>query len=202
MTTKRATIDWNRVRERLAQAQTTFADGQRADAARLNEVYRRRAQQLARRGREKTVHIKTTPVIVFGLRGERFGIELSQVKQVFPQVPITPLPGANPPVIGVANLKGSICSVIDPAVLLNLPVERCDGGYVILLRVGDRRLGLRTETLEGVRPLDLEALADVDEASSDVARRIARGRTNDAILILDAVAVVECAAEATRAPNA
>ncbi len=113
-------------------------------------------------------------------------------------MPITPLPGACGPLLGVANLKGSLRSVVDPAALLNMPTTRSDAGYVILLRASDKLLGLWAETIDGVCQIDLERLAAVDEVASAPIAGFVRGMADDRILVLDAKSMVEHVAEQRR----
>jgi chemotaxis signal transduction protein len=168
------------------------------DLNRLNEVFRQRAQRLAQRGRRDATRTNRTPILVFRLGNERFGIELAHVAQVFPRVPITPLPGACGLLLGVAKLNGSLRTVIDPAALLNVPTTRSDAGYVVLLRASGKLLGLWAETLEGVCQIDLTRLAAVDEVASAPIAGFVRGTTDDRILVLDAKPLIEHVVEQRR----
>jgi len=198
MTTTQSKINCNSVRERLEQQQTQVGGTESVDRSRLNEVFRQRAQRLAQRGRGEATRTSRAPILVFRLGNERFGIELAHVEQVFPRVPITPLPGACELLLGVANLNGSLCSVVYPGVLLNVSATRSDAGYVVLLRAGGKLLGLWAETLEGVCRIDLERLAAVDEVASDPMRGFMRGTTDDRVLVLDATSLTEHVAELKR----
>jgi purine-binding chemotaxis protein CheW len=173
-------------------------DAESVDRHRLNEVFRQRAQQLAQRRSNEAIPIKRTPVIVFRLGNERFGIELSQLKQVFPRGPITPLPGASGFLLGVANFNGSLCSVIDLGELLNVPQAVSDAGYIILAHADGKQLGLWTETLEGVWQLDLERLSAVDAATFNPTGGFVRGTTDDRIQVIDAKSLIEHVANQTQ----
>ena len=198
MTATQSKIDWNSVRERLAQHQSQFGDAGSVDRNRLHEVFRQRSQRLAQRGRREATRTNRTPILVFRLGNERFGIELAHVEQVFPRVPITPLPGACGLLLGVANLNGSLRTVIDPAVLLNAPTTRSDAGYVVLLHASGKLLGLWAETLDGARQIDLERLVAVDEVASAPIAGFVRGMTDDRILVLDAKSLTEHVVEQRR----
>ena len=198
MNATQSKIDWNSVRERLARFQTQAGKSDILDRARLTEVFRQRAQRLAQRGRGVATRTARTPLIVFRLGNERFGIELTHVQQVFPRVTITPLPGAGGLLLGVANLNGSLRSVIDLVGLLNPLATRSDAGYVVLLRVGGKLLGMWVEALEGVRQIHLDELTAVDETASSPTGGFARGTTDDRILVLDPKSLVEHVVEQLR----
>jgi purine-binding chemotaxis protein CheW len=75
--------------------------------------------------------------IVLPIGADRYGIELTDVREVVPDPRPEPVPGAPPAVLGVVNLRGDVVPVIDTAQLLGLPplariafavVAECDAG--------------------------------------------------------------------------
>ncbi|MEX2309751.1 MAG: chemotaxis protein CheW [Pirellulales bacterium] len=117
------------------------------------------------------------------------------MKQIFPNVPTSPIPGAYKLLLGVANLNGLLRSIVDLRVLVNLPTTPPDAGYIILLHASGKSLGVWVETLEGVSHIDLDRLTDVDGTASDSAGKLTKGTTDDRILALDATVLVEHVAE-------
>ena len=84
--------------------------------------------------------------IVLSLGEDRYGIELTDVREVVPEPFLTPLPGAPPAVLGVVNLRGEVVPVLDTAALLGLaPLNRiafaviaeCDAGLAGLATDGE-----------------------------------------------------------------
>lgn len=195
MSTTHSTIDWNTVRERLARFQTQVDAPGNTDSDLLNREFRQRAQRLARRGRGEAIRTARAPIIVFRLGNERFGIELAHVKQVFPRMAIAPLPGMNGPLLGVANVNGSLRSVIDPGVLLNVPAMRSDAGFIVLLSASGKQLGIWVAIIEGVCHVDLDRLTAVNEAASDASGGLIKGTTDDRIVVLDAGSLIRRAAD-------
>jgi purine-binding chemotaxis protein CheW len=198
MTTSCDRIDWDSVRERLTRFQSPAGDNVSQNGDRLKEVFRERAERLARRGRQDAAQSARVPVVVFRVGSERYGIELSDVKQVFPRVPITPVPGMGGLLLGVANLNGSLRSVIDLGVLLHATATRSDAGYVVLLRASGKMLGMWVEALEDVCQIDLDALEAMDDVASDPSSRLMKGMTVDRIVVLDAKSLIDSVAEQGR----
>ncbi len=75
--------------------------------------------------------------IVLPIGADRYGIELTDVREVVPDPRPEPVPGAHPAVLGVVNLRGDVVPVLDTAQLLGLPplarlafavVAECDAG--------------------------------------------------------------------------
>jgi chemotaxis signal transduction protein len=100
--------------------------------------------------------------------------------------------------LGAANLNGALRSVVDPGALLSLSAARPDAGYVVLLQAGGKLLGMWVETLEGVCPIDLDALTAVDEVASEWGSGLMSGMTDDHLVVLDAELLVERVAELRR----
>jgi len=87
-----------------------------------------------------------TRVCVFGLGGQRFALPVTGVREVMVVEQFTPVPGAAPCVLGAANLRGSLITLVS--------VERLLG-----VRARDRRL---TRALVLTHPTMRVAIA-VDE---------------------------------------
>jgi purine-binding chemotaxis protein CheW len=190
MTTARSQLDWDSVRQRLARHQAEAADSGPADRDRRADVFRRRARDLARRGRHERAKASRVPVLVFRVGTERFGVPLADLKQVFPRASITQIPGKSKLLLGVANLNGAIRSVVDLNALLHSCTTHSEAGYIVLVRAAERSLALWIESLEGVSEIDLAALVAVDEVASKASGKLMRGITESRIILLDTAAVI------------
>ena len=174
----------------MARSQAQSTDSESVDRDRLIEVFRQRARVLERRGRHEQSKVARVSVVVFRLGNERFGVPLADLKQVFPRVPITSIPGKRDLLIGVANLDGTLRSVVDLNLLLRTSTTHVEDGYVVLLRAGERSLAMWVEALDGVSEIDLATLVAIDEVASGNAGNLLRGITESRISILDTAAVI------------
>ncbi len=96
------------------------------DPARLAEIWSRRAYELA----EEPVAVAvgaTIDLLVFNLGGEQYGIEVANVREIYPLEQLTPVPRAPNFVAGVFSARGRILSVIDLHAFLGLPVTPLTG---------------------------------------------------------------------------
>jgi chemotaxis signal transduction protein len=84
--------------------------------------------------------------IVLPIGEDRYGIELTDVREVVPEPLLTPVPGAPAAVLGVVNLRGEVVPVLDTAQLLGLPalerlayavIAECDAGLAGLASDGE-----------------------------------------------------------------
>lgn len=82
--------------------------------------------------------------IVLPLGSVRYGIELTDVREVVPDPLLTPVPGAPPAVLGVANLRGEVVPVLDTAALLGLaPLQRI--AFAVIAEFDAGLAGLATD---------------------------------------------------------
>jgi purine-binding chemotaxis protein CheW len=88
--------------------------------AELAEIWARRAQVLAQA--PPTVATgQTIALLVFQLSGERYGIDVTNVREIYPVEQLTPVPRTPSFVAGVFSARGHILSVIDLRTFLGLP---------------------------------------------------------------------------------
>jgi purine-binding chemotaxis protein CheW len=150
----------------------------------IDEVYRRRARQLAERQLERT-ESATTAVLVFNLGTERYGLPLSELAEVLPYRGSTPVPGTPAALLGVINVRGDIRPVADLRTLLELASAGGDGGaYVVMLRHGG--IGLKVDAVDEVRQVDpATLLTGRDGAALIPGSRFVRALTADGVILID-----------------
>lgn len=165
-----------------------------ASRAMLGDVFRARAQRLAQRGRLEPNRAARVPIAVFGIGSDRFGFELPYVRQVFCGIPITPVPGTDRLVLGVASLNGTLRSVLDLGVLLNMPVARTGDGHIVLLRIGGTFFGVGIESIIGVSKIDPAGLASIRDVVPEAYFALIRGMTEDRTVVLDVESMLKHAA--------
>ncbi|MCP4693965.1 MAG: purine-binding chemotaxis protein CheW [Desulfobacterales bacterium] len=84
-----------------------------------------------------------------------FGVSLSRALEISHLPDITSLPNLPEWILGVANIRGEVISVIDLKRLFAWPrTERRAGSHLIILRGGDLRLGVVVDQVRGIFSLD------------------------------------------------
>lgn len=83
-------------------------------------IWQRRAAELA-----KPLHIEsdgaTLDLLIFSLKGERYGIKVDHVREIYPSRHVTPVPRTPEFVVGVFSARGRLLSIVDLHALLGLP---------------------------------------------------------------------------------
>jgi purine-binding chemotaxis protein CheW len=83
------------------------------------EVLRQRAESLARETSTEEIG-ELISILAFRLGEEWYGVSISDVREIFQEYSITPMPCVPEHVLGVVNVRGEILSVTDPARLMML----------------------------------------------------------------------------------
>lgn len=145
----------------------------------------------------------TTDYVTVELAGQRFGLPIARVQDVFVPDRLTPVPLAQPEIAGVLNLRGRIVTAIDTRCRLGLPrrggtrppmavgIDRSGESYGLLIDAVGDVLSL-DETSREANPVNLDAR--LAEVSAGVHRLDA-----DLLVILDVDRVLDLGQAAAQA---
>jgi len=163
----------------------------------MREIMRQRALEF--RGLELEVDIgETLELLEFTLFDERFAVPLQWVGEVYSVAEITEIPGTPAFVRGVVNLHRKIYSVIDLAVLLELPAagtasvnslrDHDDSEPCLLLTLvaEEMEFAVVIDSLSGVKSLPLQQLQGYLPTLNRVQTNYFKGVTIDHLVVLDA----------------
>lgn len=92
-------------------------------------------------------------VLVVEVSETVYGINVDQTREVLRAVRLTPVPGAPLEVLGIANVRGAVVTVLDLGVILH-GVRAVTGASVVLIENGARLVGFAVDAVRDVRALD------------------------------------------------
>lgn len=126
-------------------------------------------------------------MVEFLLAHERYGIECSCVREVYPLETLTPVPCTPAFVLGIVNLRGEIVSVIDMRRFFDLPQGGLpDLNKVIVLKSGNMVFGILADAILGVRRIPLAEIQPSLPTLTGIRDRYLKGISAERIVILDA----------------
>jgi purine-binding chemotaxis protein CheW len=191
MSKRRRTIDWDEVKRRLEQSPAALERALGGDAERLEAVYRKRAEEFARRGTRAAPVESMVRVLAFNSGTERFAVEFADVAQLLPLKEYTSVPGGPRELLGVVNVHGEIRSVVDLCLLLGLPGrESAQGGYVLLLRRSGREVALRVDSVDQIIALARDEVVGPAPAEERDSARYVKGLAPGRLRLLDTDALL------------
>ncbi|HTW95092.1 MAG TPA: chemotaxis protein CheW [Tepidisphaeraceae bacterium] len=161
------------------------------DAARVQQILKARARDLARPAAGNARADKTVDVIEFLLATERYAIEHSFVREVHPLRDLTPLPCTPSFVRGIVNVRGRIVAVLDFRRFFGLPEAGiADVHSVIILHAEGIELGLEADAIAQVRAIPASRIHPPLETITGVGAHFLHGITDDHVAVLDAAKIL------------
>lgn len=90
-------------------------------------------------------------VLVFGLAGGHFGVNVAKVREVIKPMPCTATPHQHASVVGMINIRGSVLPVVDLAKHLGL-VEKTniDSGRIVITEFNGLRTGFVVDSVDQI----------------------------------------------------
>lgn len=155
-------------------------------------ILRDRALALARRPPSTEPTGGEIEILEFQLAHERYGVESSYVREVYPLKDLTPLPCRSAFVLGIVNVRGQIVSVLDIRKFFDLP-ERglTDLNKVIILHGPSMEFGILGDSIHGMRRIALQEIQPSLPTFTGIRERYLKGVTRDRLVVLDAGKLLE-----------
>jgi len=131
---------------------------------------------------------ETVQVIVFKLGEERYGVDISQVREIIKPTEITRIPNAPDFVEGIINLRGQITTIINLRKRFNMePVPVDNNTRIIVVEYGDAVIGMMVDAITEVKYLsvsEIEELPQMITSRSEARFLKSVGKLPDGLLIL------------------
>ncbi len=182
----RTPVDWNEVRKRLNKVQTMIGQDWAPGPEEEKKTLRERARALAKKSGEKTSG-EEMEIVEFLLAYERYGVDISHVREVYPLNDLTPVPCTPPFVLGIINVRGQVLSVIDLKKFFDLPEKGLgDLNKVVILRSDTMEFGVLADAVLGISSVLVNELQPSLPTLSGIREEYLRGIAKDRTVILDA----------------
>jgi purine-binding chemotaxis protein CheW len=179
-------IDWSAIHGRLEAVNAAITRGSSPSPEERKRILKARADLLARqpgKGQDR----ETIEVVEFMLANERYGIESSYVREVYPLRDYTPLPCTPSFVLGLLNLRAQIISVIDIKKFFDMPEKGIsDPNKVIIVSDGKMIFGILADVILDVRGIAVEDIQSSIPTLTGIREQFLRGVTGERTVILDA----------------
>lgn len=151
-----------------------------------HRILKARAEVLAKENKIDNENVEMIEFTEFIISNERYGIENSFIREVYPLKEYTPLPGAPDFVIGIINVRGKITSVIDIRKFFDLPSKGIsDLNKVVIVHSDFMEFGILAEVVVGVHSHPISELHHALPLLTDVRVDYFKGVTLDCLVILD-----------------
>ena len=146
-------------------------------------LLKERARMLAARGSQAAARQLYDHVVTIEVGGQRYGIALTQLREIARAAPIAPLPGLPGFMLGVCSVRGDLHCVIDLGVLRG-SAHAGSANFFALVEVAERSLAIACDDIIGIHEVHSDELAP--NLLTDAARTaFTRAITRENVHILD-----------------
>ncbi|ACG74050.1 CheW protein [Anaeromyxobacter sp. K] len=142
--------------------------------------------------------------LTFALGAEEYAVPVERVQEVLRPPPLTEVPRAPAPVLGVVTVRGRVVAVIDPRARLGLPAPRDageDAWRLVIVDAGDGPCGFRVDAISSVVRLPAGSLEPCPQGIGGDAAEclLGIGRERDRLFtVIDPAALVRRSLAAPR----
>jgi len=138
-----------------------------------------------------------TGLLLMRQGAEFFALELTAAVEAMELPALAPLPGAPPSLLGMTTVRGAAIPVFTAGGVLDVDARGTGDGVLVIVRDGDRQIGMVVDDVEDVIMVDLTVMQQPIEAmrSDGVVRGVVRSGQM-LVAVLDARAVVRIGARA------
>lgn len=182
----RKQIDWVEVHNHIEATATALERVMAPGAAEKKSLLKARARALAREAGKVDAGQDHLEIVEFLLAGERYGIETSWVREIYPLRELVPVPGMPPFFLGITSVRGQILSVIDIKRFFDLPDKGLtELDKVIIVRSGEMELGIRADAVFGMRQVATDEIQPSLPTLTGIREKYLKGVTREAVALLD-----------------
>ena len=151
----------------------------------MAEILERRAHALAEPPSTK-VKGQTLYLLTFLLNGERYGLEISYVREIYPLQQLTPVPRTPGFVAGLFSARGRLISVLDLHAFLGLPnLTITDESKIIVIADDDMEIGLLADEVTDVYTIFKEKIEPPLTTHTESRAEYIHGLTADMLVVLN-----------------
>ena len=189
-----ARIDWAQVRNRLRANERALEEALSPTPHRIEEVYRQRAALLAQGAAEYRPAMPGIPALLFSIGQERYAVDVKEVAEVVAFKNCVAVPDASSHWMGIVNLRGEFCAVLDLGRLLtrSASTEKTERGFILIPRQRGR-VGWKVDGITGVFEVGADAV--IAQAPSSYIRALVTLRgapnSNEPVRFLDTTTVLQ-----------
>ena len=138
---------------------------------------------------------QTTELLGCWVGPEEYAIEIAHIQEIVKVPVLTRVPRTRPMVLGITSLRGIIVPVIETRQLLKVPsAEISRQSRILVLRAGDRPLGLLVDRITQVLRLEADALEakpkSLRRGAGEYVRQVGRAGSH-LVLVLDVELLLE-----------
>lgn len=183
---QRSTIEWSEIQRRIELGREILEKVFEPSPEEKGNILKARARALAREAEKIEEAGKCLEVVGFLLAHEKYALELTHIREVYPLKDLTPLPGTPAFVLGIINVRGQILSIIDLKKLFELPEQRLtDLSQIIILHSDEMEFGILADEILDVQSIPLKDIQAPLPTLTGTRVKYLKGVTAEPVVVLN-----------------
>lgn len=121
-------------------------------------------------------YINGIELVAFNVSGQKYCLEITQIREIRRWSPVTVLPHAPIEVLGVMNLRGAVIPIFDLACYFGLgKTQANERNVVIICAVNDRSVGILVESVSEIVSIDPVEIQETPNVKSNATKSVIQG---------------------------
>lgn len=177
---------WEKIQNSSENSRSVKENGFEMNREQELEILKARSRALAvmdEKGKEEKAYLE---VVEFLLAHEKYALELTHIREVYPLRELARLPCTPPFVLGIINVRSQILSVIDLKKFFELPEAGLTNlNRVIILQSDEMEFGILADEILGMRSIPVSAIQPSLPTLTGIRAEYLKGVTADPVVIFD-----------------
>jgi len=177
---------WEKIQNSPEDSRSVKENGFGMNREQELEILKARSRALAvmdEKGKEEEAYLE---VVEFLLAHEKYALELTHIREVYPLREFARLPCTPPFVLGIINVRGQILSIIDLKKFFELPEAGLTNlNRVIILQSEEMEFGILADEILGMRSIPESAIQPSLPTLTGIRADYLKGVTADPVVIFD-----------------
>lgn len=115
-------------------------------------------------------------LVAFNVSGQKYCLEITQIREIRRWSPVTVLPHAPAEVLGVMNLRGAVIPIFDLSCYFGLGQTRAnERNVVIICAVNQKSVGILVESVSEIVSIDPTEIQETPNVNSATAKSVIQG---------------------------
>jgi len=115
-------------------------------------------------------------LVAFNVSGQKYCVEITQIREIRRWSPVTVLPHAPAEVLGVMNLRGAVIPIFDLSCYFGLgQTQANERNVVIICAVKNRSVGILVESVSEIVSIDPSEIQETPNVNSTATKSVIQG---------------------------
>ncbi|MFA3781702.1 chemotaxis protein CheW [Melioribacteraceae bacterium 4301-Me] len=184
-------INWEKIKKQIKDAEMSLTQNFSVDIDTQNKILEKRASLFARESKEDKTSSVLIETLEFIIANEIYCLELKYISEAIKLKEITKINAVSPHLLGLANVRGKIISIIDIKKIFDLPPENLSNqNIVVVIQLDKIKFGFVVDKIIGISKIKLTDVQAPPTALTEKKTEFLMGITKEHKIVLDGAKLI------------